>query len=366
VAPTLRLSSSSQLAVKCEARHTSEMYRLPMIGTLRATEQKDLPALARFLIRVYKFGSSDYHADTELLKWKYLRPRPGWRGGRSYFLEKEGQIVAHCGVCPAIFQLPNGNAVDSLTLMDWAADYSSPGAGIVLFRKLMEMASTSYIIGGVPAARQIHRRIGFQPVGEAQTYAGWLRPLREFRIRRRTLRSALRVLHGLAHPLRNRSRVTGAWDFTPVDQFDDSLLPILNRAERPWTFCKRTLADLNYLLECPHLKMRGFLLRRHGNVVGYFIIAIAEWEARLLDLMVDSDCTNDWNLACAIVTRAAKLDPDICRIRILATLPLLRQALVRNGYWCQYKEPIVIHDPSRSLDRAFPVSFQLFDNDSGY
>ena len=49
-----------------------------MIGTLRATEQNDLPTLAKFLVRVYKFEPSDYHADPRLLEWKYLDPRAGW------------------------------------------------------------------------------------------------------------------------------------------------------------------------------------------------------------------------------------------------------------------------------------------------
>jgi len=236
----------------------------------------------------------------------------------------------------------------------------------MLFRTLMEMAPTSFIIGGAPATRQIVPRIGFRRVGDALTYAAWLRPWREFRERLRTRRSALRLLHGLTHPARSSWRTGQGWDFAPVDQFDDSLLPILNSTKRPWTFCQRTLADLNYLLKCPHLEMQGFLLRCQGQLIGYFIIGRAEWEARLLDLSVDSADTNDWNLACATVTKAARLDPEVCRIRVLATFPILSQALAWNGYWCQYAEPIVIHDPTNALDQAFPANFQLFDGDSGY
>jgi hypothetical protein len=112
--------------------------------------------------------------------------------------------------------------------------------------------------------------------------------------------------------------------------------------------------------------MRGFLLKREGRLGGYFIIGKSGWEARLLDFVVDSEDVNDWKRACAVATNAALLDPEVCRIRILSTVPILSQALAWNGYWCQYKEPIVIHDPSNALDGAFPVSFQLFDGDSGY
>jgi hypothetical protein len=337
-----------------------------MMATIRASEHQDLPALAKFLVRVYQFDPSDHHADTRLLQWKYLYPRPGWDGSRSYVLEKDGGIVAHGGVCPVTFRLPTGGAVSSLTIMDWAADPSSPGVGVMLYRKLMEMAPTSFVIGGAPATRLMVPRIGFRYAGEALTYTAWVRPWREFRLRPRTGRSVLRLLHGLTHPARNRRRASAGWDFVPVDQFDDSLLPVLNNTKRGWTFCQRTLADLNHLLKCPHLEMHGFLLRRQGQLMGYFILGRAEWEARLLDLVVDSSDANDWNLACATVTKASQLDPEVCRIRALASFPILSQALARNGYWCQYREPIVIHDPTNALDRAFPVSFQLADGDSGY
>jgi hypothetical protein len=337
-----------------------------MIGTLRATAQNDLPALTKFLVRVYKFEPSDFHADPRLLEWKYLCPRPGWDGSRSYVLEKDGEIVAHGGVSPVTFHLPTGQSVSSLTIMDWAADSTIPGVGIMLLRKLMGMAPTSFIVGGAPVTRQIIPRIGFRQAGDALTYAGWLRPWREFRTRPRTGRSFLRLLHGLAHPVPIRSRLGKQWEFVPVSKFDDSLQPLLSGAKRTWTFSERTVVDLNYLLQCPHLKMRGFLLRRQGILCGYFVLGNSAWETRLFDLAVDSDDGNDWKLACAAVTNAALLDPKVCRIRVLSTLPILSRALAWNGYSCQYKEPIALHDPTDALGRAFPVSFQLFDGDSGY
>jgi hypothetical protein len=238
----------------------------------------------------------------------------------------------------------------------------------MLYRKQMATAPVSFVIGGAPATRLMVPRIGFRYVGEALTYAAWLRPWREFQTRPRTGKSILRLLHGLTHPARNPRQTTAEWDFAPVNQFDDSLVPVLNDTKRTWTYCGRTLADLNYALKCPYLKMQAFLLRRQGQLMGYFIIGSGkpDWEARLLDLVVNSEDADDWNSACAAVTKATQLDPEVCRIRALATFPILSQALARNGYWCQYKEPIMIHAPANALDCAFPVSFQLIDGDSGY
>ena len=204
-------------------------------------------------------------------------------------------------------------------------------------------------------------------MGEALSYTAWVRPWREFRLRPRTRRSTLRLLHGLTHPARNRRRASAGWDLAiRINQFDNSVLPILNNTKRAWTFCQRTLADLNHLLHVLTSKCKDSCCGGRVKLMGYFIIGKADWEARLLDLAVDSADTNDWNLAGATVTKAAQLDPEVCRIRALASFPILSQALAWNGYWCQYKEPIVIHDPTNTLAGAFPVSFQLIDGDSGY
>ncbi|HSZ60231.1 MAG TPA: GNAT family N-acetyltransferase [Terriglobales bacterium] len=337
-----------------------------MTADIRSTEPKDLAALAQFLIRIYKFGPSDHHADLDLLEWKYLRPRPEGESNRSYLLEKNGQIIAHCGICRVTLHLPNATSVNSATMMDWAADPSIPGIGIRLFRHLMEMVPTSFVIGGAPATRMIIPRLGFRVAGNAPTYSAWLRPWREFRTRPVTGRSTLRLVHGLTHPARARRERIGEWACVQVSQFDDSILPLLANRKRTWTFCQRTLAGLNHLLLCPRPKMQGFLLKRRGDLVGYFVIGIADWEARLLDVVVDSGDAEDWSVACNLVMKAAKLNSEVCRIRALAAFPILRRALESNGYWQQYEEPIMLHDPSHLLDNAFPVSFQFFDGDSGY
>lgn len=335
-----------------------------MIGTLKTTEPSDLPALATFLVRVYKFESSDFHFDPRMLEWKYFHPRSGWQGSRSYLMVRDEKIVAHAGVCPISFRLPTGQIVTSLTVMDWAADSSIPGIGVMLFRKIMKMARTSFEICS-PVGREVLPHLGFHTVGEAFSYAGWLRPWREFRVRPREPRSVLRLLHGWMHPVSTRRR-NGGWEFLPVAEFDDSLQPILCGEKRTWTFCQRTVADLNYLLQCPCLEMRGFVLQREGRLIGYFILGKSGWEARVLDLVVDSEDEIDWEYAYSAATSAALLDPEICRIRVLSTLPILNRALARNGYWCQSKEPMMLYDPSNALGRVFPPSFQFFDGDSGY
>jgi hypothetical protein len=86
----------------------------------------------------------------------------------------------------------------------------------------------------------------------------------------------------------------------------------------------------------------------------------------VLDLSIDSDDVDDWKAGVHAITKAIQLDPEACRVRVQATVPILSQALAWNGYWRQYSEPIFIHDPSHALDQEFPVAFQLCDGDAGY
>jgi hypothetical protein len=337
-----------------------------MSAMLRVAELNDLPALSKFLLRVYKFEPSDFHFAPRFLEWKYLYPRAGWQGSRSYLLERDGKIVAHGGVCPVTYRLLTGETVSGHVIVDWAADSTTPGLGVMMYRKLMQTASTSFAIGGEAITRVILPRIGFRQVGRGLTYAAWLRPWQEFRTRPRSGRSVLRLLYGLAHPVSNRIRRNRPMEFVPVNEFDDSIQPILSGVKRSWTFCKRTVADLNYLMRCPHLEMRAFILTRGPDIAGYFILGKSNWEGRVLDIVVDSADLDDWKDAYTAVTNAALLDPELCRIRVLSTVPKLAPALRSNGYWSQHEDPIVLYDPKNELSQALPLSFQYFDGDWGY
>jgi len=336
-----------------------------MTAAVRASDSRDLPALAKFLTRVYKLAPSHPLTDPRFLEWKYVWPRPGWNGSRSYILEKDGEIVSHCGVCPATLRLPGGEIVPSLTMVDWAADPATPGAGFLPFRKLMGMADTSFAVGAINT-RAIVVRLGFREVDQAPSYSAWVRPWGEFRARPVSSRSMARLLHGWTHPAKKWKGQGAKWEAVQTSKFDSSLEPVLRCQGRSWTTCVRTIEDLNYLLRCPHLPMTGLLLRREGQILGYCVVGRAQWEIRVLDMDLCSGEDIDWTLACGALTQAIRLDREACRIRALATTPILRRALSANGYWAHSNEPIFIYDPKHVLDQALPIALQLFDGDSGY
>src|SRR5262249_25922072 len=157
-------------------------------------------------------------------------------------------------------------------------------------------------------------KIGFRTAGEVDAYAGWVRPWKEFQLRAKSGRSWLRLAHGLLHPMRLDGMQSADWDTVPVEKFDDSLQELLDnrRARMPW--CSRTVEHLNYMLRCPAVQMKGFLLRRRGKTVGYFILGKAGWEGRVIDVQLRLDELGDWKSAYGVAINASCQDADICRI----------------------------------------------------
>lgn len=337
-----------------------------MTEPLRPVRPSDLADLSRFLVQVHRAPNDAVLFRPSMLDWKYLSPGPDWMGARGYLLEKHGRIVACGGISPVLFRSPKGDTVSSLTLMDWAADRSAPGAGFGVLRGVMDMADTIFVIGGLQATRNLLPAAGFRQLGCAQTYARWVRPWKEFRLRPKTPQSALRLLHGLTHPPLARSLVPGDWDHVPVARFDDALQRSLNQHLQSLTTCRRTPEVLNYMLACPAGRMTGYLLRKDGRLRGYFLLCEVAWEARIVDIFIDSDKTEDWRSVYAVACNVSITYPDVCRIRALASAPLLSQALLQNGFWLHSTEAIMFHDPSKRLAALGPMSIQLFEGDAAY
>ena len=238
---------------------------------------------------------------------------------------------------------------------------SGPGVGVTLLNRLVEKMGSVFIVGGAPAARQIQPKIGFRQAGVARVYTRWVRPWREFQVRRKSFRSVLRLLVGLVYSLCTRRPFVGDWDSIAVKAFDPSLQKLLNRQSVSFTCGQRTVENLNYMLQCPTVEMKGFLLRRRESVVGYFILGKAGWEGRMVDILIDSDGPQDWKLAYATAALTLMREPEVCRIRAWATAAPFSDALAQNGFWLQSSEPIVVRDPKNGLAGAFPINLQLFD-----
>jgi hypothetical protein len=111
------------------------------------------------------------------------------------------------------------------------------------------------------------------------------------------------------------------------------------------TSCQRSVDVLNYMLECPAVAIKAFLLKRDGVTAGYFMIGKAAWEGRIVDIFVDSGDVKDWAFGYGQAVAAAVQEEEVCRIRAMASVPLLQSALTKNGFWLQQEYPVMVKDP---------------------
>jgi hypothetical protein len=132
------------------------------------------------------------------------------------------------------------------------------------------------------------------------------------------------------------------------------------------TSCQRSVDTLNYMLECPAVAIKAFLLKRRGTVAGYFLIGKAAWEGRIVDIFVDSAEVEDWAFGYGQAVEVAAQEKDVCRVRTMASVPLLQAALIRSGFWVQQEYPVMVKDTKNALADAFPINLQLFEADAAY
>jgi hypothetical protein len=336
-----------------------------MIGSPRAINADDLEKVSRFLLGIYKIDAAAF-ADPEVLEWKYLRPRTDWHGSRGFVMERDGEIVAHLGVVPAIFEFPDGRKVRGGTLIDWAAISALPGTGALLGRHLVSRLEATFVIGGAPVTRQILPKARFRARAAATTYVKWIRPWKEFLARPKSSRSAIRLCHGLAYSLHSKRVVSKNWQSVPICHFSQSTESLLQRRSKWMTSCQRSVDTLNYMLECPAVPIKAFLLKRNDIVAGYFLIGKAAWEGRIVDIFVDSGDVNDWAVGYGQAAAVAAQEEEVCRVRAMASVPLLQSALTRNGFWVQQEYPIMVKDPKNALADALPINLQFFEADAAY
>src|SRR5437016_5260948 len=136
---------------------------------------------------------------------------------------------------------------------------------------------------------------------------------------------------GLAYAPFGRLAKAGRWEISRVPRFDETTRSVLTSGPRPYGVAERTVAQLNHRLQCPAVATRGYVLRRLDKIEGYAIASVGTWEAKIVDIRLQSDDPQDWAAAYALVTDTLRREPAVCRISALASVPPLRKALEANS-----------------------------------
>lgn len=319
-------------------------------------------ALIDFLTAAFHLPKTAPFVDPRLLSWKYDEPRPDWPSSRSYAWMEDGEIAAHACLCPVTYRVGD-REVKASYLIDWAAGRRSPGAGVLLLRKLASSFQVLLAIGGSTDTQQILPRLGYRLAGEIAIFVRVVRPWRQFRTDPfpRGWKAPLRLARNLFWSRAPAPSIPPNETCAPISEFDSSYAPLLRSGST-----ERTPELMNYWLRCPGAAMSAFLLKGHDGVSGWFVLSRVGGVMRIADLRIRSSDPEQWRSAYAFATQAALADEQGCELIAAASAPLAQNALRRNGFRLHHTEPVYLLDPQSLLIGHAPLDIALIESDAAY
>jgi hypothetical protein len=305
-------------------------------------------------------------ARPDVERWKYWQPYGDWPGARSYVLTDDGEVIAHGAVIPAV-AAQGSRRTTIIQVVDWAARADAAGAGVALMKRLVRLADAALAVGGSSQTRQILPYLGFAPVAQVTVY---VRPLRPrifgsggFRAPWRSLPRFVRSLLWTLSAPRGQGAAFGVRRVT-ADTVAD-LRPTLPAPYPGLTILERSEAALRHALACPLVPMELYAVERSGRVQGYFLIAIAGRQARLVDCWSASRDAADWRGLIQCAVRQAREHAEVAELAAWASDALLAECLARCGFHARDKQPVSLKMPSGSAPPG-TLRVQMLDTDAPY
>ncbi len=340
--------------------------------TFRSIGESELDEVAAFLRAV--FGAPPDHPPfrRDVLHWKSIAPHPFWPGSRGYVYRDGEKIVAHGCVTPIEWRSASGT-VRTACVVDWAADRTVPGIGLLLYRSIARIKSESNEplldgltgIGGSDDARRVLPRAGFRQIFEMPVFSRIVRPLARNIGGPLDWKTPARVVRDWGRSSRIREAPAG-WRVELVERFDESISPALPAPGRPSAIVARRSPELlNYWLACPAVVMEGYRAIGPANETAYFAISKRSGEARIADLGVSSNDSGAWSAALTLALRAAA-DPAIHTVKMATSAPLMQAALASLDFRAESIEPIFYWDASKRGIVEGECSITFADNDYFY
>jgi hypothetical protein len=334
----------------------------------RSTTVADEAAIRALLQQAHGAARAHPMFESRHLHWKYWQPRQGWQGSRSYVLTRNGEIIAHAAVVPAVCS----SITDRLKLLhviDWAASADTRGAGNTLMQHIGTLADAIVTSEGDDAALRLLPFIGFAQSNTVVTmYARPLRPLLylygtqgpRWRLVARCLRNALWALCAPA-------RATGNWRArrVPTGQVAAAAIP-WPAPKRGTAVLERSASVMSYWLQCPAAPMELYAVESGSGTVGYFVLAFAPGQARLADCWLDSDAPAAWETLVQLAVARAAARAHVAEVAATCSEPLLAGALARCGFHARALRPLFVRTATGTRLPDAAIRIQMLDDDAAY
>jgi hypothetical protein len=333
-----------------------------------AIQESELADVRRFLFSIYDLPPDYRPYRLDALQWKAFDPHPEHPGPRSFVVRHDNKIVAHGILSPLRFRGPDLD-LSAQCLMDWAADPSVPGVGVLVYRHLASFADVQIAIGGSDDARKMLPLLAFRQKQQMRSYRlitnawkyhlgsgpkDWKTPLRMGRDWARS------------RSVRVKESSSGI-EARRIDRFEEgSSVPLPDPRIAGCIVSARTAASLNYALRCPIAGMVAYLLMRSSETLGYFMLARVGATCRIAELWVNSESAQDWLHAVELATEAAAAHPGTGAVFATVSAPAFQSALEQIGYQFVAEVPVFLKDRQRRVPQEQPILLSMLENDAFY
>lgn len=342
---------------------------MPTVTTqFRNTSPQDAPAVAAFLQRIFDF---DIEPRLPLiaprhLHWKNWEERSDWAGSRGYVMTKKSAIVAHVTIVP-LCCVGGQQRLRMIHPIDWAADPMSFGSGSILIAQVAELVDAVLAVGGSDMAQEVLKALDFKTCGEITKFARPLRPLRRLAGQKPSVRLAAQFARSLAWSLEAPKPQTQGWTATRIapEQLVSQSIP-WPRAGRQTFIFERNPDTIAYFLRCPVTRMELYGVAKDRLCRGYFLLAQAPGQTRIVDFYVDSEDRDGWRALIELAVLEAKRNHMAAEVVAVGSDSVTRQALLDCGFHDRGSNPLrVLPGKGVQLPNG-PIRFQMIDSDAAY
>ncbi len=332
----------------------------------RATSPEDAGAVSAFLQRIFGMGPGHPVVDPRHLRWKCWEERADWPGSRGYVMTSQGEIVAHATVVP-LASHAGERSFRMAHPIDWAAESKSVGSGVALLKRIGQIVDAIAIAGGSDMTQKILPALGFKLCGQVNRFARPLRPLRRLEGRKLDWRLYAQSARGLLWKWKAPSEQVAGWEARRVKEDELAASGIPWPTPAPGTMLiERTPELMSYSLRCPAVAMKLYAVLKGGSIRGYFMLAFAPAQARIVDMWTGSEDRRDWRALVQLAVREAERNPGAAEVVSMASDPVRRQAFLDCGFQLRGSSPLRILASGKTELPGLPVSFGMLDSDAAY
>lgn len=334
-----------------------------MKRAVRPLAPEDVPAL----LELFAAAGLQPNVEPQGLAWKYWLPRADWPGPRAFLLANGGAPIAHGALIPG-WCLWQSRRISVAHLIDWAARPDATGAGARLLKHVGQQAQALLAVGGSAQTLALLPHLGFHPLGTVTGYVRTLFPLRRLRADaapawRRLARFTRNLTWALAAP----SRHDPDWVVQRITAADvERIAVVLPRPVRGMAVLERSVALFRHVLACPIVPMALYAIERSERVRGYFLLAAAPGQVRIVDCWMDSDDPEEWRALILCAVQAARREREAAEVVGWANDAVLATALGACGFHPRHQTPVQLRAADPALLPPVPLRVQMLDNDAAF